>query len=387
MRSVACASNNAGNGDNWRCEDTRPVGFRAVRRGVAGMLVALALLVAAPAHGLVGFRGILPVGQGQNVTAPDLAQYELTGTPPPTFVNQLAPFENLLYDAPALTSDKLLADFGDTTLGATPAPTTVEMPKAGVTVTRDKLNVPHVVGDTRANTLFGAGYVQAEDRLFEMDLLRHIGRADMVEFIGPSYIALDRAIWMQSDYTDAELTAMVDDLAKRYGATGAAAIQDEKDYIAGINAYISAARQDPTKLPAEYAALGKQPADWTIADSVAVAAEINQGFDLGGGAEAQDGLLLGQLQAKLGKKPGGRAYADIRRREDPTAPTTTSKRFAFDNPGRFNAKSAAPPDPGSYKPRDPFAGASSRSERETRQAPLVASHLGRPGGESFAYLV
>src|SRR3954449_3859952 len=101
-----------------------------MRGAVLGIAVALVLGAAAPAGAVVGFRAILPVGQGQNVTAPDLAQYELTGTPPPTFVNQLAPFENLLYDAPALTPDKLLADFGDTTLGATPAPTTVEMPKA-----------------------------------------------------------------------------------------------------------------------------------------------------------------------------------------------------------------------------------------------------------------
>ena len=349
------------------------------------MLVAWALAVAAPAHAVVGFRGILPVGQGQNVNTAGLAQYELTGTPPPAFVNQLAPFENLLYDAPALTPDKLLADFGDTTLGTTPAPTSVETPKAGVTITRDADNVPHVVGATRADTLWGAGYVQAEDRLFEMDVLRHLGRADMTEFVGPSYQSLDRAIWMQSDYTDDELTAQVNALATRYGAAGAAAIRDETDYIAGINAYIAATRSDPSKLPGEYAALGKQPADWTIADSVAVAAEINQGFDLGGGAEAQDAELLGELQAKLGTAPGARAYGDIRRRQDPTAPDTTSQRFAFDNPGRFKPGSAAAPDPGSYSPRDPFVGATSRTQ--TPQAALTRSHLGRPSGESFAYLI
>jgi acyl-homoserine lactone acylase PvdQ len=348
------------------------------------MLVACGL-VAAPAHAMVGFRGILPVGQGQNVNATDLGQYELTGNPPATFLNQKTPFDDLLYDAPQLTLDRLLADFGDASLGAAPGPTSVETPRAGVTVTRDAHNVPHVVGLTRADTLFGAGYVQAEDRLFEMDVLRHLGKADMTEFVGPSYMALDKAVWMQSDYDDAELTAQVEDLAKRYGAAGAAAIQDEKDYIAGINSYIVQARTDPTKLPAEYAALGRSPADWTLADSVAVAAEINQGFDLGGGAEATDALLLGELQTKLGKRAGARAYADIRRREDPTAPTTTSTRFAFDNPGPFKASSAAAPDPGSYKPRDPFVGSSSRAA--ARSAPLAASHLGRPGGESFAYLV
>src|SRR3954466_12783519 len=133
-----------------------------MRGGVLGIAVALVLGAAAPAGAVVGFRAILPVGQGENVNAAELAQYELTGTPPPTFVNQLAPFENLLYDAPSLTMDKLLADFPDSTMGMTngPGPLTTYSPRSGVTITRDARNVPHIKGVTRADSLWGTGYAE-----------------------------------------------------------------------------------------------------------------------------------------------------------------------------------------------------------------------------------
>src|SRR3954451_8706815 len=167
-----------------------------MRGGVLGIAVALLLSAAPRADAVVGFRAILPVGQAENVNAAELAQYELTGTPPATFVNQLAPFQNLLYDAPSLTMDKLLADFPESTMGSGPAPLKTETPRPGVTITRDALNVPHIRGTTRTDSLWGTGYAQAEDRLFEMDVLRHLGRADGTEFIGPSFMDIDRLVWM-----------------------------------------------------------------------------------------------------------------------------------------------------------------------------------------------
>ena len=58
-------------------------------------------------------------------------------------------------------------------------------PTVGVTVIRDSAyGVPHIYGDTRADTMFGAGYAGAEDRLFLMDILRHTGRATLSSFVG-----------------------------------------------------------------------------------------------------------------------------------------------------------------------------------------------------------
>ena len=46
-----------------------------------------------------------------------------------------------------------------------------------MTIVRDgNFGVPHIYGSTRAGTMFGLGYVGAEDRLFVMDALRNAGR-------------------------------------------------------------------------------------------------------------------------------------------------------------------------------------------------------------------
>lgn len=369
--------------------------LNALVAGVA-LLLAAALPASAGASATLGFRDILPVGQGQTVNIAGLASYEATGVPPATFTNQESMFENLLYDGPSLTPADLDSDFKADPNGIGTAGTvSTESPEAGVTVVRDSYNVPHVYATTHAGVMFGAGYVQAEDRLFEMDILRHLGQADLAEFLGPSYLPMDEAVWSESDYDTAELTQQLDDLPKLYGAAGEQALQDEQAYVAGINAYIAMTRIDPAKLPGEYAAIHQTPADWTAADSVAIAAEINQGFDLGGGGQVADAQLLEALQARLGRSQGAKTYADLRALDDPAAPTTTTKRFPFDNPGKVNPASVAMPDPGSVQPLNPVidatpasaAAMASAGRARSSPATLLGSRLARTGGESFAYLI
>ena len=46
--------------------------------------------------------------------------------------------------------------------------------------------MPRIYGDTRVDTMVGAGYAGAQDRLFLMDVLRHTGRAELASFLGGS---------------------------------------------------------------------------------------------------------------------------------------------------------------------------------------------------------
>jgi acyl-homoserine lactone acylase PvdQ len=56
-------------------------------------------------------------------------------------------------------------------------------PHDGTVIVHDKeFGVPHIFGRTRADTEFGSGFASAEDRLFEMDVLRHVGRAQLTSF-------------------------------------------------------------------------------------------------------------------------------------------------------------------------------------------------------------
>src|SRR3712207_49546 len=109
--------------------------------------------------------------------------------------------------------------------------------------------------------MFGAGYIAGQDRLFLIDVLRHTGRAQLSSFIGgsPSNRAMDREQWALAAYTEADLQRQIDNAPRLYGAEGQAVIDDVTAFLAGLNQYVNEARVDPTKMPAEYAAIGRTP--------------------------------------------------------------------------------------------------------------------------------
>ena len=123
--------------------------------------------------------------------------------------------------------------------------------------------------------------------------------------------------------------------------------------MAGVNQYISEARSDPSKLPAEYPALGKLPADWKGTDTVAIASLIGGIFGKGGGGEAKAAQALLAARERFGAKRARSVFRDFRAFDEPEAPVTTTKRFRFDRPGRVKSAAVALPDLGSIKDRDP----------------------------------
>ena len=170
--------------------------FRGRVRGAATgvALAALALAAAAAAqddrvgqNDFGGFRNVLPGGQGETVNAGELAASQASRQPPPTFTNQLGMYTDLLYAAPGLQPADLDRFFKPAGFGVPSAEiASTVTPRAGVTIVRDRAyNVPHIYGETRQDTFFGAGYASAEDRLFLMDVLRHLARARLTELIGP----------------------------------------------------------------------------------------------------------------------------------------------------------------------------------------------------------
>ncbi len=65
---------------------------------------------------------------------------------------------------------------------------TINIPKSSlqypVEVIRDVYGIPHIYGRTMTDVAFAQGYVQASDRLFEMDMFRHIGDGTLTEYLG-----------------------------------------------------------------------------------------------------------------------------------------------------------------------------------------------------------
>jgi acyl-homoserine lactone acylase PvdQ len=317
-----------------------------------------------------GFRNVLAVGQGSTATATDLAANQASDAVPPTFVNQRGLYTRLPALAPGVSAQSIGDVFKPAGFGVPSGEVTgTETPRPGVTIVRDSYNVPHVYGATRSDTVFGAGWASAQDRMFFMDVLRHTGRGRLSELIGAgendATIEMDAEQLKLADYTEAELQRQVDEPAARYGADGARLKQDLLDYTAGINAWIASARSNPNKLPAEYPALGRTLEDWKPTDTVAVASLIGGIFGLGGGNEVANTQILHAATARFGRRAGTRVFRDFAQRDDPEAPVTIAKRFPFDNPGRPRSAAVALVDRGSYKPRDPVA-AAGRASTSTR---------------------
>jgi acyl-homoserine lactone acylase PvdQ len=306
-----------------------------------------------------GFRNVLPPGENGLDNLSQLFSFRGAGTLPPHFADQQPLYENLVYGAPALTDEGVAAYFKDATFGVQPAEvaSTIE-PRPGATIVRDSAyGIPHIYGDTRADTMFGAGYAGAADRLFLMDVLRHTGRAELASFLGGSNAEADAGQWGFAPYTEADLQKQLEMASQTYGQAGLQAVEDVQSYVDGINAYIAAASADPALKPAEYTLLNRPIETWKPTDVVAIASLIGGIFGRGGGNEVGSAEALQALESRFGRVAGRRAWLGFRSKNDPEAPTTISQRFPYETRSAFATRGLALPDPGSVR-KPPFATAS-----------------------------
>src|SRR3954447_19792662 len=317
-------------------------------RRVAALAAAALALAAAPASAQLpaqgptpeayrandagGFLNVLPPGEHGFDNALDLAQFEANSTRPQNADDQLPLYRDLLGAYPTLNADTLHNYFKDASFGVKPGDATrTYSPRSDVTIVRDNYDVPHIYGATRDGAEFGIGYATAEDRLFFLDVFRHLGRAQLSSFAGgaPANRLLDEQVWNVAPYTEEDLQRQVDQRPPEYAAEADRLKADLGNYVAGMNQYIAEARLDPTKLPAEYPAIGQPqgPADWNGTDVGATADVVGAIFRAGRGRRAASAVVLEKAIKRFGPKQGRRVWHDFRSAEDPEAPTTINKRF------------------------------------------------------------
>jgi acyl-homoserine lactone acylase PvdQ len=342
-----------------------------------------------------GFFNIAPPGANGTANLTQIGAFLGAGQRPPHNDDQLAMYGDLVYATPGLRASDLGRYFKDASFGVRPGDEErTYAPRSDVTIVRDRgFGVPHIYGDTRAGAMFGAGYVAAEDRLFFIDVLRHLGRAQLASFVGGAQgnRDFDREQWSIAPYTEDDLQRQVDQFDDLYGAAGAQVQEDAANYVAGVNAYITQAKVDSSKMPGEYAAINRPqgPDPWKATDVVATAALVGAIFGKGGGAELDSALLLQTARERFGRTRGKRVWSDFRAAEDPEAPTTVfKKRFPYQvPPKRPVAASIAMPDRGSVKRTGPRHQQTSGGGDDGGGGPLppLPGGLGLPGGFGGAF--
>lgn len=276
---------------------------------------------------------ILPPGQNGNATFAELLAFQTFGIRPAHSSDTRATYERLVWNHQGLTDEQLGGYFNDASLGVPSTEVESQLqPRSDVTITRDKATgVPHIRGTTRAGTMFGAGYAAARDRLFLMDVLRHVARGELTPFAGGAQgnREFEQQQWRVAPYTEADLQAMFD-RAARFGSVGLTLQDDTRNYVDGINAYIASV---PVDYPGEYVAIGgRTPQPWNVRDVMAIAGLVGGIFGGGGGGEVESALAMIEAKVRYGDTLGGQVWQTFRAQNDPEAPTTVHNGQSFPYP-------------------------------------------------------
>lgn len=133
---------------------------------------------------------------------------------------------------------------------------TVPLPglKAPVEILRDRWGIPHVYAANQNDLFFANGYINARDRLFQIDLWRRRNSGKLAEALGPAMIPRDRIALLFRPRVDWKAEW------QSYGADTRPILTA---FTNGINAYI---RSLNGKRPPEFAAAGYDPGLWIPED-------------------------------------------------------------------------------------------------------------------------
>ncbi len=129
-----------------------------------------------------------------------------------------------------------------------------------VTVDRDAWGVPFIRASSVEDAITAQGYVVAQDRLFQMDLLRRAAAGELSEVIGPATLDLDR------ENRTLGLRAAAERDVKLLPAERRALLEA---YARGVNRFLADHRK---RLPWEFTALRYEPRPWSPEDTLLVGA-------------------------------------------------------------------------------------------------------------------
>jgi len=125
---------------------------------------------------------------------------------------------------------------------------------APVRVVRDRWGVPHIYAQTQEDLFLAQGFVQAQDRLFQMDLWRRSAQGRLSEVLGPNFAERDGMTRRIQFAGDREVEW------SRYGPDAKAIAAA---FVRGVNAWAVLARERPSE---EFVLAGWKPDLWNADD-------------------------------------------------------------------------------------------------------------------------
>lgn len=164
--------------------------------------------------------------------------------------------------------------------------------KADVKIYRDQYGVPHIFAENEHDLMFAAGYVTAQDRLWQMDVARRYGQGRLAEIFGKDLFALD--VMMRT----IGFSRIAGQLEQNLHPESRHILQA---YADGVNYFIQTHR---TKLPVEFDMLGYEPEPWMVEHSLIIVRLMGWELNISWWVD----VTLGELVEKLGEQKASEVF-------------------------------------------------------------------------------
>ncbi len=211
------------------------------------------------------------------------------------------------------------------------------LPHKGVTVVRDRFDVPHITGASRDDVTWAMGWILQEDRGLLLAQARDAARLAAID--APNIYAFGLVVDLRQYTPTPQVDRMIDRsetaALRAQGAAGRAVLHDIDVYLEGLNARLKFEKS--TQRP------------WTRVDVYSANAVTGQIFGEGGGDEARRSEFLSSLRSRYGAAKGDQMFGDLSELDDKDSPSTLTKPFPYE---KANLKGAGNVvlDAGSFKP-------------------------------------
>ena len=197
-----------------------------------------------------------------------------------------------------------------------------------VKVYRDRHGVPHIVAQNEQDLYTVVGYLSAQDRLWQMDLLRRVTQGRLSEIFGKDLIDTDVLLRkLQIPETSHKLYSKINDKAKHNLIA----------YAKGVNAYL---QNHKDNLPFEFKVLGYEPEKWQPQQSLYLVGFMSWNLELGYRME----IMLQSIKDKVSTEQFAELLPDYKAQKKYVYPsykfpvkieTDTALIAALDNVGRL----------------------------------------------------
>ncbi|WP_097929263.1 penicillin acylase family protein [Monaibacterium marinum] len=131
-----------------------------------------------------------------------------------------------------------------------------------VEIVRDRNAVPHIFGETNEDVYFGLGYAHAQDRLWQMTMLRRTAQGRLSELFGEATFDIDLLL------RNLDLYGVARQMVANQSEETQAAL---RAYSAGVNARLGEVREEALgRGSPEFFLFSREISPWTPTDSIAV---------------------------------------------------------------------------------------------------------------------